>query len=78
MARKRTWFARGLRDGVPIGLGYFAVSFALGIKAVGAGISAFEAGLMSLLNLTSAGEAAAIALLALLILEWGYHYRGKY
>ncbi len=63
MATKRTWFARGLRDGVPIGLGYFAVSFALGIKAVGAGISTLEAGLMSLLNLTSAGEAAAIALL---------------
>ena len=63
MATKRTWFARGLRDGVPIGLGYFAVSFALGIKAVGAGISTPLAGLMSLLNLTSAGEAAAIVLL---------------
>ena len=63
MATKKIWFVRGLRDGVPIGLGYFAVSFALGIKAVGAGISTFEAGLMSLLNLTSAGEAAAIALL---------------
>lgn len=63
MATKRTWFARGLRDGVPIGLGYFAVSFALGIKAVGAGITTPLAGLMSLLNLTSAGEAAAIALL---------------
>ena len=63
MATKKTWFARGLRDGIPIGLGYFAVSFALGIKAVGAGINTPLAGLMSLLNLTSAGEAAAIALL---------------
>ena len=63
MATKKTWFVRGLRDGVPIGLGYFAVSFALGIKAVGAGISTPLAGLMSLLNLTSAGEAAAIVLL---------------
>ena len=63
MATKRTWFARGLRDGLPIGLGYFAVSFALGIKAVGAGINTPLAGLMSLLNLTSAGEAAAIVLL---------------
>lgn len=63
MANRKTWFLRGVRDGVPIGLGYFAVSFALGIKAVGAGISPLEAGLMSLLNLTSAGEAAAIALL---------------
>lgn len=59
----KQWFLRGLRDGVPIGLGYFAVAFALGIKAVGAGITAPEAALMSLLNLTSAGEAAAIALL---------------
>ncbi|MBO7341585.1 MAG: AzlC family ABC transporter permease [Clostridia bacterium] len=65
MATKRTWFARGLRDGVPIGLGYFAVSFALGIKAVGAGIITPLAGLMSLLNLTSAGEAAAITLLGM-------------
>ena len=63
MATKKTWFVRGLRDGLPIGLGYFAVSFALGIKAVGAGITTPLAGLMSLLNLTSAGEAAAIALL---------------
>ena len=63
MATKKTWFVRGLRDGIPIGLGYFAVSFALGIKAVGAGISTPLAGLMSLLNLTSAGEAAAITLI---------------
>ncbi|MBE6629650.1 MAG: AzlC family ABC transporter permease [Ruminococcaceae bacterium] len=63
MANRKTWFLRGVRDGVPIGLGYFAVSFALGIKAVGAGISPLEAALMSLLNLTSAGEAAAIVLL---------------
>lgn len=59
----KRWFLRGLRDGVPIGLGYFAVAFALGIKAVGAGITALEATLMSLFNLTSAGEAAAIALI---------------
>ena len=59
----KRWFLRGLRDGVPIGLGYFAVAFALGIKAVGAGITAPEATLMSLFNMTSAGEAAAIALL---------------
>ena len=63
MATKRTWFVRGLRDGLPIGLGYFAVSFALGIAAANAGINTPLAGLMSLLNLTSAGEAAAIDLL---------------
>jgi predicted branched-subunit amino acid permease len=57
------WFLRGLRDGTPIGLGYFAVAFALGINAVSAGMTPWEAALMSLLNVTSAGEAAAIALL---------------
>lgn len=63
MASKKTWFTRGMRDGVPIGLGYFAVAFALGIKAAAAAITPLEAGLMSILNVTSAGEAAAIALL---------------
>ncbi|MBQ3483280.1 MAG: AzlC family ABC transporter permease [Clostridia bacterium] len=60
---KRQYFLHGMRDGMPIAIGYFAVAFALGIKAVAAGISAPESALMSLLNLTSAGEAAAIALL---------------
>lgn len=57
------WFLRGLRDGAPIGLGYFAVAFALGIQAASAGMTPWQAALMSLLNVTSAGEAAAIALL---------------
>ena len=64
MRERRLWFVRGIRDGIPIALGYFAVSFALGIKANAAGISVLEAALMSALNLTSAGEAAAIALIA--------------
>ena len=63
MAERKAFFLRGLRDGIPIGLGYFAVAFALGINAAAAGIAPLEAGLMSILNLTSAGEAAAIALL---------------
>ena len=63
MPGKKIWFMRGMRDGVPIGLGYFAVAFALGIKAAAAGITPIESGLMSILNVTSAGEAAAIALL---------------
>ena len=48
---------------MPIALGYFAVSFALGIKATEAGLNTWQASLMSLLNVTSAGEAAGIALL---------------
>ena len=54
----------GIKDGIPIALGYLAVSFALGITAHNAGLSVFEATLMSVLNLTSAGEYAAITMLA--------------
>ena len=59
---KAKWFLRGMRDGVPIALGYFAVAFALGINA-SAVMDAFQAALMSFLNVTSAGEAAGIAML---------------
>ena len=63
MKGRKNSFLLGLRDGLPIALGYFAVSFALGIKATEAGLAPWESGLMSLLNVTSAGEAAAIALI---------------
>ena len=63
MQSRKSNLLRGMRDGVPIALGYFAVSFALGIKAAGAGITPFAASLMSMLNLTSAGEAAGIVLI---------------
>ena len=53
-------FKEGLRDGVPIALGYLAVSFTLGIQAKEAGMGITEATVMSLVNLTSAGEAAAL------------------
>ena len=52
-----------MRDGMPIAIGYFAVAFALGIKATAAGLSALQSALLSFLNVTSAGEAAGIALL---------------
>jgi predicted branched-subunit amino acid permease len=57
------WFVRGLRDGIPICMGYFAVSFALGITARGIGMNALQAGLMSLGMVASAGEYAAIVLI---------------
>ncbi|MBP3389350.1 MAG: AzlC family ABC transporter permease [Clostridia bacterium] len=57
-------FAAGIRDGIPIGLGYFAVAFSLGIAARDAGLSAFEGFFASLLNLASAGEYAAFTLIA--------------
>ena len=56
-------FTQGLRSGIPISLGYFAVSFALGITARSAGMSALQSGVMSLTMLASAGEFAAINLI---------------
>ena len=52
----RQVFLEGMKDGIPIGLGYFAVSFSLGILAKNVGLSPFQAALMSLLNNASAGE----------------------
>lgn len=63
MNRNRSWFARGIRDGIPISLGYLAVSFTLGIAAKNAGLTAFQATLMSITNNTSAGEFAALGLI---------------
>lgn len=53
----------GMRDGLPIGLGYFAVAFSLGIAAKDAGLSAFEGFLASLLTNASAGEHAVFNLI---------------
>ena len=60
----RSWYRRGLRDGIPIALGYLAVSFTLGIAAGNQHIAALPAALMSATNLTSAGEFAALGLIA--------------
>lgn len=60
----RAWYAKGLRDGIPISLGYFAVGFTLGITAREAGITAFQMGLMSLMMHASAGQFAVITIIA--------------
>ena len=59
----RTWYIRGIRDGIPIALGYLAVSFSLGIAAGNMGMKAFSAALMSFTNVTS-GEFAGLSLMA--------------
>ena len=59
----RQYFLRGFKDGIPIGLGYFAVAFSLGISAKLAGLNAFQGLLASLLNNASAGEYAGFALI---------------
>lgn len=57
-------FRDGIRDGIPIGLGYFAVSFSLGIAAKNAGLTPFQGFLASLLCNASAGEYAGFTLIA--------------
>lgn len=57
-------FKAGIKDGIPICLGYFSVSAAFGVSAVKMGIPAWMAVLMSLTNLTSAGQFAGTTLLA--------------
>ena len=54
----------GLRDGFPIGLGYFAVAFSLGINARNAGLTVFQGFFASFLNHASAGEYALFSLIA--------------
>lgn len=56
--------AEGFRDGIPIGLGYFVVSFTLGIMARNVGLTPFQGFLASLLNNASAGEYVGFALIA--------------
>lgn len=60
----RKVFCDGIRDGFPIALGYFAVSFSLGIAARHAGFTPMQGFLASLLNNASAGEYAAFTLIA--------------
>ena len=59
----RQWYARGLKAGVPIGMGYLAVAFTLGIAAKNAGLTAFQATLTSFLINASAGEFVGFTLI---------------
>ena len=63
-AFSRKVFCEGMRDGVPIALGYFAVSFSLGIAARNAGLTPSQGFVASLFNNASAGEYAAFSLIA--------------
>ena len=57
-------FRQGLSDGLPIGLGYFSVSLGFGVLAVNLKITAFFAWLISATNLTSAGQAVGVEIIA--------------
>ncbi|MBR3003527.1 MAG: AzlC family ABC transporter permease [Lachnospiraceae bacterium] len=54
------YFKKGMKDGIPILLGYFAVSFTFGMMAVQGGLSVFQSVSISFLNLTSAGQFAGL------------------
>ncbi len=57
-------FRKGLLHGIPIALGYLSVSFGFGIMAVQKGLSVLEAVMISVTNLTSAGQAAGVEIIA--------------
>ncbi len=56
-------FKKGLKDGIPICLGYFSVAFAFGIFAIENGLTVFQATIISLTNLTSAGQLAGVPIM---------------
>lgn len=56
-------YAEGLKEGLPIGLGYLSVSFAFGILVVKEGLSALAAIGISMTNLTSAGQFAGLSVI---------------
>ena len=61
---KKQLLVQGMKDGIPIGLGYFAVSFTLGIAAKNAGMTALQAAVTSALINASAGEFIGFTLIA--------------
>ena len=57
-------FAQGIKDGVPIALAYFAVSFSLGIAAKNAGLNTAQGFIVSALCTASAGEYVGFTMIA--------------
>ena len=57
-------FKIGFADGIPIGLGYVSVSFAFGLFSVASGLTIWQTILISMLNLTSAGQLAGVPIIA--------------
>ena len=61
---KKLKFQNGIRDGLPIGLGYLSVSFAFGVQASILGIPFYMSLFISMTNLTSAGQLAGLTVIA--------------
>ena len=62
---KKSDFAAGVRAGLPIGLGYLSVSFTFGIMAAGRGLYWWQAVLISMSCLTSAGQLAGVGIMTI-------------
>ena len=60
---KYKYFKQGMKDGIPIALGYFAVSFTFGMAAVTGGLTVGQAVLISMTNVTSAGQFAGLGII---------------
>ena len=56
-------FLNGIKDGLPVCIGYLAVAFAFGISAVSQGLTGVQATLISMTNVTSAGQLAAVPII---------------
>ena len=63
MSQNNLGWKQGVKDGLPIALGYLSVSFTFGMAAAAAGLSAGEAVMISATNLTSAGQFAGLTLI---------------
>ena len=63
-------YCDGVRRGVPVGVGYFSVSFGFGAMAVSQGLRAWDATLISMSNLTSAGQFAGLTLIVAASTLW--------
>ena len=61
---RKQHFTAGIQDGIPICLGYLAVSFTFGIMAKKVRVSIFDTVLISITNVTSAGQFAGLSLIA--------------
>lgn len=60
---KKKYFFKGIKDGLPICFGYLSVAFAFGIFSVGNGLTVGEAVVISMTNVTSAGQLSAVPII---------------
>ncbi len=63
-------YKTGVSRGLPVGMGYFSVSFGFGAMAVSQGVGALDATLISLTNLTSAGQFAGLTVIVAAATLW--------